>query len=177
MRLTSRGQLISVGLRGGGTPLPPPRISARIIRGLACRPLLFSSPIFSFSFPPPFSSAFFEIRGQFGPNTGHGLYRRLCLHTNEAFASRTTIDLSTIFFPSRFDNVSSFADESFPPEINNTGGLNRVLDKKEIGYVSSPWLGGKWTCGPFYCLIVIVIFKFQLNSFKHHEILRCCNCW
>lgn len=136
MRLTSRGQLISVGLRGGGTPLPPPpRISARIIRGLACRPLLFSSPIFSLSFSPPFSSAFFEIRGQFGPNTGHGLYRRLCLHTNEAFASRTTIDLSTIFFPSRFDNVSSFADESFPPEINNTGGLNRVLDTREGNWI------------------------------------------
>lgn len=131
MRLTSRGQLISVGLRGGGTPLPPPpRVYRRVLSADWRVGLFFFPPLFFL-----FSSAFFEIRGQFGPNTGHGLYRRLCLHTNEAFASRTTIDLSTIFFPSRFDNVSSFADESFPPEINNTGGLNRVLDTREGNWI------------------------------------------
>lgn len=27
--------------------------------------------------------------------------------------------------------------------------------------MSSPWLGGKWTRGPFYFLVEIVTFKFQ----------------
>lgn len=178
MRLTGRGQLISVGLRGDGTPSlppsPPPRISARIIRGLACRPPLLFSSFSLFPLPPPFSSAFFEIRGQFGPNTGHRPLSapvfthersvrftgddRFIDNPGQSFSFR---DESIMFPPSRIN--------SFPPGINNTGGLNR---EKEIGYVSSPWPGGKWT---WMCVVhfINLIAIFKLN----HEILPRYNCW
>lgn len=58
--------------------------------------LLFFFPLsLFFSLLPPFRPLFskFEVNLDRTPDTG--LYRRLCLHTNEASASRATIDLST----------------------------------------------------------------------------------
>lgn len=159
MRLTGRGQLISVGLRGDGTPSlppsPPPRISARIIRGLACRPPLLFSSFSLFLPPPPFSSAFFEIRGQFGPNTGHRPLSapvfthersvrftgddRFIDNPGQSFSFR---DESIMFPPSRIN--------SFPPGINNTGGLN----SREGNWIRVFPLAGREmdvdVCGPFY---------------------------
>lgn len=108
MRLTSRGQLISVGLRGGGTPLPPPpRVYRRVLSADWRVGLFFFPPLFFLSlFLPPFRPLFskFEVNLDRTPDTafiGACVYTRTkrSLHGPRSIYRRSFFLRDSIMFP------------------------------------------------------------------------------